>query len=333
MPPPLEDTLHRTAPAVTKRAPLGAPNRRVSTLKLDVDHEHRLHAAAMAWLDRLVAGGIEVVRYDDIASFTFEGRRIPLMDPQRGIRKPAGLDAALSIRTSYTRPGQPPPYEDAEGPDGLLRYKYRGQDVDHPENVALRKAFEAQLPLVWFVATEPGAYVPIYPIWIVGDEPSGLQFVVAFDEGQRYAPIGAVGDEQRRYVERVTHQRLHQRVFRIRVIDAYATSCAICRLRYRSLLDAAHILPDGHPRGNPVVPNGLALCKIHHAAYDANYLGVRPDFVVEVRRDVRDAADGPMLLHGLQEMAGVSLTLPKTRSARPDPTRLEERYELFRRAS
>ena len=129
------------------------------------------------------------------------------------------------------------------------------------------------------------------------------------------------------------HQRLHQRVFRIRVIDAYATSCAICRLRYRSLLDAAHILPDGHPRGNPVVPNGLALCKIHHAAYDANYLGVRPDFVVEVRRDVRDAADGPMLLHGLQEMAGVSLTLPKTRSARPDPTRLEERYELFRRAS
>lgn len=34
-----------------------------------------------------------------------------------------------------------------------------------------------------------------------------------------------------------------------------------------------------------------------------------------------------MLLHGLQGMAGVRLTLPRVVSARPDPTRLEERYE------
>lgn len=84
-----------------------------------------------------------------------------------------------------------------------------------------------------------------------------------------------------------------------------------------------HILPDGHPRGNPVVPNGLSLSKIRQAAYDANYLGVRPDFVVEVRRDVSDAEDGPMLLHGLQEMTGVRLTLPRAAAARPDPSRLE----------
>ena len=287
----------------------------------------------MAWLDTLLAGDSDVVSYEELAAFTFDGRRIPLMDPQRGIRKPAGVDAALSIRTSYTRPGQSPPYEDAEGPDGLLRYKYRGDNPQHSENVALRRAFEARLPLIWFVATQPGSYVPIYPIWIVADEPGHLQFVVAFDAGQRYAPIGlAVDEEQRRYAEGVTHQRLHQRVFRVRVLDAYRTSCAMCRLRYRPLLDAAHILPDGHPRGSPVLPNGLALCKIHHAAYDANYLGVRPDYLVEVRRDVSEAADGPMLLHGLQEMAGTRLTLPRSVAARPDPDRLEERYEVFRRA-
>ncbi len=255
------------------------------------------------------------------------------MDPQRGIRKPAGLDAALSIRTSYTPVGQSPPYEDAEGPDGLLRYKYRGTDPEHPENVALRRAYEGRLPLIWFVASQPGAYVPIYPIWIIGDEPRDLQFVVAFDAGQRFAPIGLIVDEdQRRYAERVTHQRLHQRVFRVRVLDAYRTTCAMCRLKYRPLLDAAHILPDGHPRGSPALPNGLALCKIHHAAYDANYLGVRPDYVVEVRADVSQAADGPMLLHGLQEMAGVRLTLPRSVSARPDSSRLEERYATFRLA-
>jgi putative restriction endonuclease len=274
-----------------------------------------------------------VLRFEDLAQFEFEGRRIPLMDPQRGIRKPAHLYAALSIRTSFTPVGQVPPYEDAEGPDGLLRYKYRGQNPHHPENVALRRAYERRLPLIWFVAAAPGDYVPVYPIWIVGDEPRQLQFVVAFDLAQRLVAVGDVGDDaQRRYVERLTRMRLHQPVFRVRVLTAYANQCAMCRLRYSSLLDAAHILPDGHPRGGPVVANGLSLCKMHHAAYDANLLGVRPDLVVEVRSDVRKEVDGPMLIHGLQEMAGVRLLRPRSRAARPDPDRLEERYTEFRQA-
>jgi putative restriction endonuclease len=139
-------------------------------------------------------------------------------------------------------------------------------------------------------------------------------------------------ETQRRYIERLTRQRMHQPVFRIRVLTAYANQCAMCQLRYSSLLDAAHILPDGHPRGAPIVPNGLSLCKIHHAAYDENLLGVRPDLVVEVRSDVSRQIDGPMLLHGLQEMAGTRLTRPRARAAQPDPERLEERYEEFRRA-
>jgi putative restriction endonuclease len=57
------------------------------------------------------------------------------MDRQRGIRKPAGSEAALAIRTTYTPPNQLPPYNDSIGPDGLQRYKYRGEDPHHPENV------------------------------------------------------------------------------------------------------------------------------------------------------------------------------------------------------
>lgn len=306
--------------------------------RIDIDYEERLRAAAIAWLDEQVGEGRSVLTYNDLAEFSFEGQRVPLMDLQRGIRKPAHMSAALSIRTRFTPPGQAPPYEDAQGPDGLLRYKYRGLDPehpepDHPENVALRRAYETGLPLIWFVAAASAAYVPVYPIWIVGDEPDQLQFVVAFDTAQRLIPVGEVGDEiQRRYVEHLTRQRLHQPVFRVRVLTAYANQCAICRLRYTSLLDAAHILPDGHPMGAPVVPNGLSLCKIHHAAYDENLIGVRPDLVVEVRSDVSDQIDGPMLLHGLQEMAGVRLIRPQARASRPDPVRLEERYESFRKA-
>lgn len=298
-----------------------------------MDYEERLRAAAFAWLDHRVAAGQGMFTFADLAEFTFEGQPVPLMDRQRGIRKPAQLAAALSIRTTYTPPNRVSPYADAAGPDGLLRYKYRGHDPEHPENVALRTAFQRRLPLVWFQGAAAGQYMPLYPIWIVGDEPAQLQFVVAVDRGQEMLTLGdLVDDEKRRYVERLTRQRLHQPLFRLRVITAYNNRCAMCRLRHPTLLDAAHILPDDHPRGQPVVPNGLSLCKIHHAAFDQNMVGVRPDLVVDVRSDIRREIDGPMLIHGLQGLAGTRLIVPAAPSAKPDSERLEERYEEFLRA-
>ena len=93
------------------------------------------------------------------------------------------------------------------------------------------------------------------------------------------------------------------------------------------------IIPDGQPTGEPVVPNGLSLCKIHHAAYDMNLVGVRPDLVVDVTPRLLAEIDGPMLRHGLQEMVGVQLLVPSRRIAQPDPQRLTIRYEQFRAAS
>ena len=302
-------------------------------MTVGASYDDRLRAAAIAWLDERQREGRSTLRYDELAQFTFEGRRVPLMDRQRGIRKPAALDAALSFRTTFTPPGQLPPYHDEEGPDGYQRYKYRGDDPQHPENVALRRAMQDGRPLIWFVGIEPGVYEPVYPVWLVADEPDQLQFAVAVDEAQRFVPAGSfLSEEQRRYVERLTRLRLHQPIFRARVLRAYAEQCAMCRLRHADLLDAAHILPDTHPHGQPVVPNGLSLCKIHHAAYDRNILGIRPDLVVDVQPKILAEIDGPMLRHGLQEMAGVRLLVPRTRDAQPDKTRLEERYEQFRAA-
>lgn len=298
------------------------------------DFDDHLRNAAMSWLDDRKQREAPFVRYDELADFRLNGERIALMDRQRGIRKPARLDAALSMRTTFTPPGQEPPYADTEGPDGLLRYKYRGSDPMHHENVALRVAMQQQRPLIWFVAVAPGVYEAVYPVWLVAEERKDLQFVVAVDQGQRFIPPGSQLDvEQKRYVERLTKLRLHQPVFRARVLQAYESACAMCRLRHPSLLDAAHILPDSHPRGMPVVPNGLALCKIHHAAYDQNILGVRPDLEVQVRTDILAEVDGPMLRHGIQNMAGVRLTVPRSAAAQPDPLALDERYQLFLAAS
>jgi putative restriction endonuclease len=62
-------------------------------------------------------------------------------------------------------------------------------------------------------------------------------------------------------------------------------------------------------------------------------IGIRPDRIVEVRDDVLAEIDGPMLRHGLQEMHGSAIFLPRSRRDHPDPVRLEERYEQFRTAA
>jgi putative restriction endonuclease len=116
-------------------------------------------------------------------------------------------------------------------------------------------------------------------------------------------------------------------------LRAYNEACAICRLRHPELLDAAHILPDAHPLGQPIVPNGLALCRLHHAAFDRHIIGVRPDLVVEVRDDVLSEIDGPMLVHGLQDNHGRALVTPRRPVDRPRAEFLAERYDLFKAAS
>lgn len=65
-----------------------------------------LRAAATQWLD---ARPTPRVDFAWLSEFEYGGQRIPLMDRQRGIRKPAGMQAAVAIRTTFTPPGQTPP--------------------------------------------------------------------------------------------------------------------------------------------------------------------------------------------------------------------------------
>jgi putative restriction endonuclease len=134
---------------------------------------------------------------------------------------------------------------------------------------------------------------------------------------------------QKKYVERIVRERVHQPTFRARVIAAYDQRCTVCVLKHPQLLDAAHITPDSDTDGEPSVTNGMSLCKIHHAAYDENFLGVTPDYRVVINDDLLAEVDGPMLRHGLQEMHGRTFYLPRSRRSRPDQHRLQARYEEF----
>jgi putative restriction endonuclease len=142
-----------------------------------------------------------------------------------------------------------------------------------------------------------------------------------------------VAEPRRAYVTATFRRRLHQVAFRERVIRAYAERCALCRLRHQELLDAAHITPDSDAEGEPVVSNGVALCKLHHAAFDRFFFAIRPDYVIEVRPSVLRESDGPMLVVGLQQINGQLIHLPRRAVDLPDPARLERRYEQFRQAA
>ncbi len=302
--------------------------------------DHRIRLASFDWLRQQVDLHGDVLPWLLLSrGFELDGERVPLVSMQ-GIFKPKVLpDVPLSIRTSAGGP-----YSDAFGSDGLLRYAYRGTNPDHPDNRGLRTAMARRIPLVYFHGILEGKYLAAWPVYVVGDDRHALQFTVALDDAQHVSQglgavpevtadsidLGATG--RRSYITATLRVRLHQRSFRERVLLAYHRQCALCRLRHEELLDAAHIIPDADEEGEPIVQNGLALCKLHHAAYDRQFLTVRPDHVIEVRQSILDEEDGPMLLHGLKGMHGQRIVLPHSRKLYPDPERLEKRYRRFREA-
>jgi putative restriction endonuclease len=303
--------------------------------------ENAVRLAAFEWirsLNELYDGAVPRAILE--RGFEFQGQRITAVGPA-GIWKPRQF-ATIPLSITSTPGG---PYDDAIGDDGLLKYRYRGSNPNHRDNVALREAWRTRTPLIYFLGVYPGRYLPIWPVFILEDHPESLSCVVAIDPA--YALGSSSGilnttpyEEQsesvlsiRKYIAAFTRRRLHQTAFREAVVSAYDCTCAFCRLKHRELLDAAHIIADSLPKGDPIVPNGLCLCKIHHAAFDQNFVGISPDYIVHVRSDILAEIDGPMLRHGLQGLQRVKLVVPSRKKDKPDPERLEYRFKEFLEAS
>jgi putative restriction endonuclease len=301
---------------------------------MEFDYDLRLRLAVFEHVTRLQREGGGVITWRQLnQGLLFEGQRVPIWNQQKGIFRPAVLresGAALSIQTSFDGP-----YDDASHDDDRFVYKYRGTDPDHPDNRALREAKRQRRPLLYLVAERPGVYRPIFPCLVVGEVTEQLSFLLVADAlGSITAPAAELDDASplKSYITREVKQRLHQGRFRWLVLTAYAKQCAMCMLRHTDLLDAAHIIEDRDVRGLPEVPNGLSLCRIHHAAYDAHILGVDASHAIHVRRDVLEEIDGPMLRHGLQDLQGERLHVPRRLTDRPNPDYLAERFDRFRAA-
>jgi len=174
-----------------------------------------------------------------------------------------------------------------------------------------------------------------FPVYVLREEPEQHRCGVAPDSLRELGSLASpVERELRHYLLRETRYRVHQPRFRATVLRAYEERCAVCNIGHARLLDAAHMVADKEDGGQPVVTNGLAMCKIHHAAYDAHILGIRPDLVVQIRVDILAEVDGPMLQYGLQggRHNQPLMAVPRRRAQRPDPDRLQVAFDAFRAA-
>jgi putative restriction endonuclease len=89
------------------------------------------------------------------------------------------------------------------------------------------------------------------------------------------------GDER----GRVAHYRLERsRTFALIVRRAFGEKCAVCGTQL-GLIEAAHLIPITEPGCRDEAWNGLALCRNHHALFDAGAFVVNADLQVQVRKE------------------------------------------------
>lgn len=302
-----------------------------------IERDTTMRLAAFAHVQRLSAVN-DLLSSDHLrAGFMFEGERIPLTNPQRGIFKPQAMRSLLSIKTVFPKPGAKVWYDDQrqvheqifEGTEAI-DYAFMGANPEAAENRWLREAAESQVPVIYFLGVSPGRYQAIIPAFISGWDAKGLKAQLVFAAGGCALSPAPVSDIERRYALRTVKQRLHQAQFRAAVIDAYDGRCALSRMPETRLLDAAHIVADiDEEFGQPLVPNGLPLSKIHHAAFDAHLIGIDGDFKLHVSEQLMVQQDGPVL-ESLKALAGKLINLPRRQIDYPDRNRLAARFEVFK---
>lgn len=121
-------------------------------------------------------------------------------------------------------------------------------------------------------------------------------------------------------------------LFRQQVLRAYNYECAICGFNMRHdntsvALEAAHIKWKQH--GGPCeIPNGLALCAIHHKAFDKGSIGLDENMRVQISEAVNGSGIVGRLFWDFQ---GKNISLPQIKAYYPQDEFVEwHRREVFR---
>jgi len=128
----------------------------------------------------------------------------------------------------------------------------------------------------------------------------------------------------RRYDLVETMRAYRDSQFRPAVLQAFSFRCCVCECDLK-LVDAAHIVPVSHPKSTDEVTNGLALCRLHHGAYDNALLGVQGDYSVVLNPDAErrlHEMNLDMALDDFRTRLPSAIRVPASIEARPLPEKL-----------
>lgn len=145
--------------------------------------------------------------------------------------------------------------------------------------------------------------------------------------------VDSSGDEAQatRRIRMVEIMRAYRAArFRPGVLRAYSHQCAACTISL-NLVDAAHIIPVRHAGSTDEITNGIALCRLHHAAFDNGLIGFRPDYrIVENPRTIGRLTE-LNFMRGIEEFRASLLPRlrhPSSLEVRPNPEYLRRGMEV-----
>lgn len=128
----------------------------------------------------------------------------------------------------------------------------------------------------------------------------------------------------RRYDLVETMRAYRDAKFRPAVLRAYSYRCSVCQCALK-LVDAAHIIPVADPQSTDDVTNGLALCRIHHGAFDNGLMGVQSTYRIIVNQAQERHLAELGLDSGIDRFRSQlpeRIMVPASLEARPDPRKL-----------
>lgn len=291
-------------------------------------------AGALAQLSQIYR---DAVPWSEIVKgFTFLGGRIMFASQALGIFKPRQMDRVLSIKTVVPRAGRDASYSDqvAGGSEnGMWVYDMRERDPAHSQNQWLKTAWMEGLPLIYLRGLAPAVYLPSFPVYVTDWDAGAGQVRMALGlectSRQDLVEPALMGRELPRYTYRHMQNRMSVACFRIDVLEAYQDTCALSGLAQPQLVDAVPIT-QGKSGIRLDVTEGLCLSRLHHAAFDANLLGIDSDGRVHLSERLDTYVPGDPFVRNLLSVAGRRISMPRAPECQPNRDLLAARFEQFR---
>jgi hypothetical protein len=128
-------------------------------------------------------------------------------------------------------------------------------------------------------------------------------------------------------------QPIRDKRFSLLVKKAYGQRCAACGIQL-DLIEAAHIDPVEDPISTDETQNGIALCALHHLAYDTNLMDIRADGTIAINERRREQLARMIRDEGLADFhSGLRkrILFPENHEERPHAKFFERRAAFIRR--